>query len=95
MSNTGYFCILISEDYRTARYNDLIAKFKKYVESHATLHNLKFGSNENCRKQLISGRCDDLTPALMKEFFFQGEIPKDIRVFVINSIYGESWEEVT
>ena len=94
MANTGYFCFLIDSG-NVRRADEIKSRFGEFVQGHASLKNLDWYVHPYDGPQFsLTGMVDRLTPANMREFMVDG-IPAGVRVFIVNSTYGDEWEEVT
>ena len=97
MANTGYFCLLVNPNQRR-ELAGIIDKFGEFVSSHPGLKNLCWNSVPTHMPLdgafCAVGECDNLTPGTILEFCKGSRCPFGVRVFVVDSVYGDEWEEV-
>lgn len=93
MANTGHFCVLFDNPKDAEQFED---RFAEFVSDHLDLKNLYLSEipNDDPRYyRIVGGECDRLRLSHLKDFF-EGTIPKGVHVFVIDSIYGDEWQQV-
>jgi hypothetical protein len=92
VANTGRFCFLVD---RSSVARSFLQSFRGWVGGHDFLKNLSVMEEVDIRGPTVMyGDCDRITPRDVLEFL--QETPHEgVRVFVVSSVYGDCWEEVT
>ncbi len=95
MSNQGKICVLVNDAQEAKRFCDSLTA---WVSTHPSLKNLElawhpvpFGRYRG--PVVVYGVCDGVTPENVTLFLKEHKTP-GIHLFVVNSTYGDNWEEV-
>jgi hypothetical protein len=93
VANTGAFLFLVNAPVNAVRVQKL---FEDLVEEKSpTLRNLEWQiATQQGSWGILGGYLDNVRPNTVREFLESNGLNKGVRAFVVDSVYGDEWEEV-